>query len=58
MTKALRFILVSFLTWVFSSPIVALADSACDKLIVFGDSLSDPGNAFVLTGQSGFNGCN
>ena len=54
MTKArvIRFMLVGFLTWVVFLPISALADSACSKLIVFGDSLSDPGNAFALTGES------
>jgi phospholipase/lecithinase/hemolysin len=54
MTKArvIRLMLLGFLTWVVVLPISALADSACSKLIVFGDSLSDPGNAFALTGES------
>lgn len=54
MTKArlIRFMLVGLLTWIVFLPISALADSACSKLIVFGDSLSDPGNAFALTGQT------
>ena len=30
----------------------APADTKYDRLVVFGDSLSDPGNAFVLTGMS------
>jgi len=29
----------------------AVADSNFDNIVVFGDSLSDPGNAFALTGQ-------
>jgi phospholipase/lecithinase/hemolysin len=54
MTKArvIRFMLLGLLTWIVFLPIAALADSACSKLIVFGDSLSDSGNAFALTGQS------
>lgn len=50
--RLIRLMLVGFLTWVVFLPIAAQADSACSKLIVFGDSLSDPGNAFVLTGQT------
>jgi phospholipase/lecithinase/hemolysin len=33
-------------------PAVAPADTSYDRLVVFGDSLSDPGNAYVLTGMS------
>ena len=33
-------------------PAVAPADTAYDRLVVFGDSLSDPGNAYVLTGMA------
>jgi phospholipase/lecithinase/hemolysin len=33
-------------------PAAAPADTDYDRLVVFGDSLSDPGNAFVLTGMS------
>ena len=33
-------------------PAVATADTDYDRLVVFGDSLSDPGNAYVLTGMS------
>jgi phospholipase/lecithinase/hemolysin len=53
MTNALpiRLAFVCFLAWSIFSPVGALADTACSKLIVFGDSLSDPGNAFALTGQ-------
>jgi len=29
----------------------AVADSNFDNIVVFGDILSDPGNAFALTGQ-------
>ena len=30
----------------------AIAENSYSEMIVFGDSLSDPGNAFVLTGSS------
>ncbi|NIA01491.1 MAG: GDSL family lipase, partial [Planctomycetia bacterium] len=30
----------------------ALADPDYSNIVIFGDSLSDPGNAFVLTGQT------
>jgi phospholipase/lecithinase/hemolysin len=33
-------------------PAAAFADTNYDRLVVFGDSLSDPGNAYVLTGMS------
>jgi phospholipase/lecithinase/hemolysin len=33
-------------------PTAATADTDYDRLVVFGDSLSDPGNAFVLTGMA------
>jgi len=33
-------------------PAAATADTDYDRLVVFGDSLSDPGNAYVLTGMS------
>jgi phospholipase/lecithinase/hemolysin len=33
-------------------PAAAPADTDHDRLVVFGDSLSDPGNAYVLTGTS------
>lgn len=33
-------------------PAAATADTGYDRLVVFGDSLSDPGNAYVLTGMS------
>jgi phospholipase/lecithinase/hemolysin len=36
---------------VLALPAAASAHQAYSKLVVFGDSLSDPGNAFVLTGQ-------
>ncbi len=42
-----RYVLV--LAALFAGP--ALADSRFSDVVVFGDSLSDPGNAFVLTGQ-------
>lgn len=32
-------------------PGIAFADSGYSDMVVFGDSLSDPGNVFVLTGQ-------
>jgi outer membrane lipase/esterase len=32
-------------------PAAATADTDYDRLVVFGDSLSDPGNAFALTGE-------
>ena len=33
-------------------PAAVPADTTYDRLVVFGDSLSDPGNAYVLTGMS------
>jgi len=33
-------------------PAAATADTDYDRLVVFGDSLSDPGNAYALTGMS------
>ena len=33
-------------------PAAAFADTNYERLVVFGDSLSDPGNAYVLTGMS------
>lgn len=33
-------------------PAAVFANSGYDRLVVFGDSLSDPGNAYVLTGMS------
>lgn len=33
-------------------PAAAPADTDYDRLVVFGDSLSDPGNAYILTGMS------
>src|SRR4051812_5876874 len=44
-----RLFVVAFLAVVFSA--AAFADGRFDRLVVFGDSLSDPGNAFVLIHQ-------
>lgn len=33
-------------------PAAATADTDYDRLVVLGDSLSDPGNAYVLAGTS------
>jgi phospholipase/lecithinase/hemolysin len=40
------------LTVICLLPAVVTASSDYDRLVVFGDSLSDPGNAYVLTGMA------
>lgn len=50
-TKTVRFFLV-IAAFVFSSfHVTVFADDELKRLYVFGDSLSDPGNAFILTGM-------
>ena len=57
-TKHLLSTLAIASTLLALGPLVAFAESAdapskpqFEKVVVFGDSLSDPGNFFVLTGQ-------
>lgn len=49
--RAITFTLIGLLAWM-AVPTVVLAGNSYSKLIIFGDSLSDPGNAFALTGQA------
>ncbi|MDH3673756.1 MAG: SGNH/GDSL hydrolase family protein [Gammaproteobacteria bacterium] len=49
--RAITFTLIGLLAWM-ALPTVVLAGNSYSKLIIFGDSLSDPGNAFALTGQA------
>ena len=48
----IRFLKICFIaaTLVFSVPIYVYAHQEIEHIVVFGDSLSDPGNAFALTG--------
>ena len=46
--KHIYFLLLSLVVSLYA----ATTSAAEDKIVVFGDSLSDPGNAFFLTGQS------
>jgi outer membrane lipase/esterase len=40
-----------FLAAFLLSPCISLADKPLERIVVFGDSLSDPGNAFYLSGR-------
>lgn len=46
-----KWTLISLLTLAVLAPCLVMAQPAYGQLIVFGTSLSDPGNAFALTGQ-------
>ena len=48
--RVLHTIHILIATWLM--PAVASAGTDYHRLVVFGDSLSDPGNAYVLTGTS------
>ena len=48
--RVLHAIHILIATWLM--PAVASAGTDYHRLVVFGDSLSDPGNAYVLTGAS------
>lgn len=50
-TSTNKWALISFLTFAYLAPSWVMAQPAYGPLIVFGTSLSDPGNAFALTGQ-------
>lgn len=50
-TSARKWALISFLTLAVLVPSWVMAQPAYGRLVVFGTSLSDPGNAFALTGQ-------
>ena len=49
--RAITFTLIGLLAWM-AVPTAVLAGTSYSKLVIFGDSLSDPGNAFALTGQT------
>ncbi len=51
-TSFIRFTLVSCLALVLGAPGWAAAQSRFSGIVVFGTSLSDPGNAFVLVGDA------
>jgi phospholipase/lecithinase/hemolysin len=46
-------LIVACLVALLTVPVVAAAQSSFSGIVVFGTSLSDPGNAFVLTGDAG-----
>ena len=50
-TIRLKWLPLALLFFLFS-PTLVFADDEYDSLVIFGDSLSDPGNAFALTGNS------
>lgn len=50
-TSTNKWALISFLTVAFLAPNWVMAQPVYGPLVVFGTSLSDPGNAFALTGQ-------
>ncbi|MCU7918917.1 MAG: SGNH/GDSL hydrolase family protein [Candidatus Thiodiazotropha sp. (ex Epidulcina cf. delphinae)] len=43
--------LLTILAILFLTPCLSFADKPFERIVVFGDSLSDPGNAFFLTGR-------
>ena len=49
-TKRYQFIFAGLLLMLAGTIVPVQADTKYDSLVVFGDSLSDPGNAWVLTG--------
>lgn len=51
-TSIRKWALISFLTLAVLAPSWVMAQPAYGRIVVFGTSLSDPGNAFALTGQA------
>ena len=51
-TPAIRFILKGLLGILMALPLAVAAQSPFSRIVVFGDSLSDAGNAFALNGQT------
>ena len=49
--KKLAFAMIACLTWT-ATPALAESDHGFSRLFVFGDSLSDPGNRFAITGET------
>jgi hypothetical protein len=47
-----RWTIVNLLAFVLLAPNWAVAQITFEKIVVFGTRLSDPGNAFALTGQA------
>lgn len=45
-------LLVGLLSWLLAAPAFVFAQGSLSGLVVFGDSLSDPGNLFALTRQN------
>jgi hypothetical protein len=43
-------VLIVLLAWTIAAPIQAAPEAAYERIVVFGTSLSDPGNAFTLFG--------
>jgi phospholipase/lecithinase/hemolysin len=43
-------VLIVLLAWTIAAPIQAAPPAAYERIVVFGTSLSDPGNAFTLFG--------
>jgi hypothetical protein len=41
---------IGLLSWTSAVSVQAAPQVACDQIVVFGTSLSDPGNAFALLG--------
>jgi outer membrane lipase/esterase len=49
--RKLTLALVACLAWI-ATPVLAETDHGFSRLFVFGDSLSDPGNRFAITGET------
>ncbi|MCU7846512.1 MAG: SGNH/GDSL hydrolase family protein [Candidatus Thiodiazotropha sp. (ex Lucinoma kastoroae)] len=49
--KQLKSWLLGIITALLLIPCISLADKPFERIVVFGDSLSDPGNAFYLSGR-------